>query len=57
MGGRFLAFAGQMGLFRSDLRLKILVTEDLTFKKMSKYLQIICIKQTNGGKKFYSLFG
>jgi hypothetical protein len=26
-------------------------------KKVSKYLQIICIQQTKGGKKNYLLFG
>jgi hypothetical protein len=48
MDGKFLSFAGRMGLFRSDLRSNILVTEDL-YLKISKYLQIICVKQIKGG--------
>jgi hypothetical protein len=50
MAGKFLSIAGRIGLFRSELRSKMMVTEDLYFK-FGKYPHIICIKQTKGGKR------
>jgi hypothetical protein len=45
-----LSFAGRMGLFRSDLRSKILVTEDLYLKKLVNIYKLFALNKQKAVK-------